>query len=93
MDSRTGQVTGKLSGLTMTGTRKNRTQAHYTAVPGCIEVGEGSGPVTYVFSLYGTVKITEGPMSWQTTRSGDCSGGGPRTNPATEGTATWSPLG
>ncbi|WP_310767798.1 hypothetical protein [Mycobacterium sp. Z3061] len=93
MDSRTGQVNGQLSGSTLTGTRKIRTQAHYTTAPGCVEVGVGSGPVTYVFRFDGTVSMSEGPMSWQTTRSGDCSGSDSRTNPATEGTATWSPLG
>ncbi len=75
MDSWTGEVTGTLSGLTMTGTRITRTKSHYTAVPGCIETSEGSGPVTYVFSLSGAVTMRQGPLQWQTTRSGDCSGG------------------
>jgi hypothetical protein len=92
-DSWTSAVTGTLSGLTMTGTKTIRVEGHYPGEPGCFYTEEASGPATYVFDSNGTVLMREGPIQWQKTNHGSCSGGESQTSPATEGTATWSAIG
>jgi hypothetical protein len=88
--SETGEVTATLSGLTMTGTLKR----HGTSEGGCVSEQELSGPVTYVFSLDGTVAMREGPLQQEIVFSGDCANSPPisSTGPVWEGTGTWSAI-
>jgi hypothetical protein len=91
-DSWTSEVTGTLSGLTMTGTKTIRVTGHYDGEPGCLFTEEASGPATYVFSSDGTVSMREGPIQWQHTDYGSCSNSYSQTVPETEGTAKWSAI-
>ncbi len=92
-DSWTGGVTGTLSGLTMTGTKTIHIEGHYSGEPGCFYTQEATGPATHVFNSDGTVTMREGPLQWQKTNHGSCSGGdSPQTSPATEVTANWSAI-
>lgn len=91
-DSWTSTVAGTLSGLTMTGTKTIRVEGHYPGEPGCSYTEEASGPVSYEFNSNGTVLMREGPLQWQKTNHGSCSGSESQTSPSTEGTATWSAI-
>ena len=94
MIARTGEVTGTLSGLTMTGSSAD----HIKGDPGdsgCSADVEFSGPATYVFSPDGTVSMHEGPYQAEVTFRGTCSSNpsSSRTDPATEWIGKWSPIG
>jgi hypothetical protein len=54
---------------------------------------ELSGPVTYNFSLDGTVAMRVGPYQVQRTTGAGCSNTSSVTNPATEYTGNWSAIG
>ena len=90
--SETGEVTATLSGLTMTGTVKRHGTSE--GVEGCVSKQELSGPVTYVFSLDGTVAMREGPLQQEIVFSGVCANSPPisSTGPVWEGTGTWSAI-
>ncbi len=89
-DSYTGEFTGKISGLTMTGT--TTTHRTGTSPDGCTINETYLGPVTYVFSPDGGVTFTAGPNQRQTTLSGSCSGSSSGMTEVMEGTARWSKI-
>ncbi len=93
MISRTGEVTGTLSGLTMSGTATDHTKGD-PGDSGCSADVDFSGPATFVFSPDGTVVMREGPQQAQVTFRGSCSSNpsASRTDPATEWTAKWSAI-
>jgi hypothetical protein len=92
--SDTGQISGTLSGLTMTGTW---TRKIHSVLQGdtCGTDVDYSGPITYNFSLDGSLQIQSGPQQVQVTYLGSCSHmpSTSRTDDASEWTATWSPIG
>jgi hypothetical protein len=94
-DSITEEVTGTLSGLTMTGSLKRHGTGHAPAMPGCRSEHDSTGPVTYVFNLDGTVTMRAEPHQWNTTWSGCGADDGPRSGvtDAWEATASWSSVG
>jgi hypothetical protein len=93
VDSWTGTVTGKLSGLTVTGTTTIDQKGHAPEDPSCIHDQHFSGPVTYVFSPDGTVTMREGPFQAKRDSYGSCSAPEDTSPvPATEGTANWSAI-
>lgn len=91
-DSWTSEVTGTLSGLTMTGTETIHVEGHYDGQPGCLYTEKASGPVTYAFNSDGTVSMRGGPMQWQHTDYGNCSNSYSQTSPENEVTAEWSAI-
>jgi hypothetical protein len=91
-DSYAGEFTGKLSGLTLTGTRTTHRSGHSPADPSCRIDERYSGPVTYVLSPDGTATFTAGPYERQTSLSGSCPGSNSGTTEVMTGTATWSPM-
>ena len=91
-DSWTSEVTGTLSGLTMTGTETIHVEGHYDGQPGCLYTEKASGPVTYDFNSDGTVSMRGGPMQWQHTDYGNCSNSYSQTSPENEVTAEWSAI-
>lgn len=88
-----GQVTGTLSGLTMTGTYSQESYGHNTIDPGCLASNTWSGPVVFAFSPDGTVEMKWGPVRWEQTLSGTCTGAGGDTLAASAWTAKWSARG
>lgn len=96
VDVQTGTVTGKVDGLTVTGTGTYHVESHSPADASCTGTEDYSGPVSYAFSPTGTVTIRVGPNEAQGTYN--CNGkqnsnswvtpGG-----AVESTGTWSPTG
>jgi hypothetical protein len=66
VDSYTGTVTGRLSGLTVTGTQTLHQSG--TLEQGCTIDETYSGPITYTFNRDGTVKLAVGP-AWVPTSS------------------------
>ena len=89
-ESWTGQMTGTLSGLTLEGTSSMREIYHPAGDPGCRVDHRRSGPVTYEFSLDGTVVMGEGQMDYETTQSGSCTGSFSGTQWGGQGTGLWS---
>ena len=90
MDSFTQDITGTLSGLTMTGTATSNTKQHNSA--GCSGEVRESHPVKLTFNLDGTVLVHSDPFD--ETFSYTCpSGAGSNDihSPAMDFTATWSP--
>lgn len=87
-----GDVTGTLSGSTMTGTWNSRTTSD--GADGCVSEGTLSGPVSYSFSADGTATLRRGPLQQQFVYTGSCSDAPPyfSTAPAWEGTGTWSAI-
>ena len=84
----TSEVTGTVSGLTMTGTL-----AVHGKSPGfCTSQSESSGPIAYDFSPDGTVAIRQGPQQYNVVYSGGCADSPPSsgTSQPWEGTGTWS---
>lgn len=89
-DSLTFTVTGKLSGLTMTGTSTGHQTGHAPNNPSCGYEQDLSGPVTYVFNLNGTVTLREGPFQIHATTTGSCPGSSSFSSEVSNQTATWS---
>ena len=79
--------TGQRSGLTVTGTMKERIVG---TASGCLLTDEGSGPGTFTFSPNGTVTMRVGPMQWERLTGFGCSNTDPHTSPAGEVTGNWS---
>ena len=69
-----GTVTGTLSGFTLTGIQKTHQRYPDEADRSCIWTTDTSDPITYVFSLDGTVLMRGGPGESHSTRSGSCTG-------------------
>lgn len=90
-DSWTGSVTGTLSGLTLTGTSTVHEVFHQSDDPDCRTEQHRSGPVTYDFSLDGTVVRGEGLMNYDSTSSGSCPGSYSGQQWGGQGTGKWSP--
>ena len=96
IDVQTGTVIGKVNGLTVTGTGTYHVESHSLADASCTGTEDYSGPVSYVFSPTGTVKIQVGPNQARGTYN--CNG---RQNSnswvtpggSVESTGTWSPTG
>lgn len=78
---------GQRSGLTLTGTVKERIVG---TASGCLLTDEGSGPGTFTFSPDGTVRMRVGPMQWERLTGFGCSNTDPHTSPAGEVTGKWS---
>lgn len=93
VESATGEFTGTLSGLTVTGTLTTQETFHMTD-PSCRTVQRRSGPATYEFSLDGTVVMGEGLMQTDTVNTGKCPGEGSYSGRhwGGQGTGTWSPI-
>ena len=93
VESATGEFTGTLSGLTVTGTLTTQETFHMTD-PSCRTVQRRSGPATYEFSLDGTVVMGEGLMQTDTVNTGKCPGEGSYSGKhwGGQGTGTWSPI-
>ncbi len=91
-DTYSGSFTGTLSGLTMTGTSTTTQTGHDANDPDCFWRMETSLPVTYTFSLQGTVIARSGPGQWRKTNSGSCSGteSGTGTGEAESGPTQWT---
>lgn len=86
----TGSVTGTLSGATLTGTSTIHQRYHDEADPHCIIDQDTSGPITYVFSLDGTVLMRGGPTDEYLNRSGSCPGRESATGGLWESSGKWS---
>jgi len=84
-DTYSGDFTGVLSGMAMTGTATTHQTGHDANDPRCLWQTETSGPSTYEFSLDGTVVNRTGPGQWRTTHRGSCSGEESGTSSASEG--------
>ena len=69
-----GTVTGTLSGATLTGTQTTHQTYPDEADRSCIWTTDTSDPITYVFSLDGTVAMRGGPGETHSIRSGSCTG-------------------
>ncbi|MGV7250833.1 hypothetical protein [Mycobacterium persicum] len=67
-------MTGTLSGVTLTGTQTTHQRYPDEADRSCIWTTDTSDPVTYVFSLDGTVAMRGGPGEAHSTRGGSCTG-------------------
>lgn len=92
VESYTGTVIGTFSGTTLTGTSTTHQRFHDEVDPRCIFDQDTSGPVTYEFSLDGTVTMRGGPSDVQATRSGSCSGTESGTTSQWESFAKWSAI-
>jgi hypothetical protein len=91
-ESWTGSVTGTLSGLTLTGMSTVHEVFHQSGDPDCRTEQHRSGPVTYDFSLDGTVVRGEGLMNYDSTSSGSCPHSYSGQQWGGQGTGKWSPL-
>lgn len=69
-----GTVTGTLSGFRLTGKQITHQRYPDDADRSCIWTTDTVDPVTYVFSLDGTVAMRGGPSEVHSTRSGSCTG-------------------
>lgn len=87
VDSFSGTVTGTLSGLTLTGTQALHQSGQRD---GCSISETYSGPITYDFSLDGSVKLAAGPAQRQSTFS--CSDPTSGTTNGGESAGRWSPI-
>ena len=90
-DAWTGEVTGTLSGLTLTGTSTTTENFHQRDDPNCRTEQHRSGPVTYDFDRDGTVVMGEGLMRYETWSSGSCPGTSAEQQWGGQGTGVWSP--
>lgn len=90
VDSYTGSVTGTLSGDTLTGTSTTHQRYHDEADPNCVTEQDTSAPITYVFSLDGTVLMRGGPSDVHATHSGSCTGTESDTTGLWESSAPWT---
>ena len=89
-----GQISGVVSGLTITGTFSGHsTSGGHSS--GCVSEQDHSGPVRYDFSPDGSVAMRLGPNKVDTVFAGTCSNSPPmsETGPVWEGTGKWSPTG
>lgn len=84
-----GEVSGVLSGSTITGTQNHRQVAHSSE---CDLEAQVSGPVSYAFRADGTLTMRVGPLQQQFGPCGNAPAGS-STVPVSEGTATWSAIG
>lgn len=84
-DTYGGTFTGTLSGLVMTGVSTTQQTGHDADDPACRWESETSAPITYTFSMNGTVSNRQEPGTWRITRSGSCSGTESGTTSASEG--------
>ena len=84
-DTYTGDFSGTLSGMVMTGTRTSRQTGHDATNPSCRWETETSAPITYYFNRDGTLTDHQGPGEWRMTHSGSCSGTESGTTSAAEG--------
>ena len=91
-DSWTGCVTGTQSGLTLTGTFTVHEVLHQGDDPNCRTEQRRSGPVTYDFSLDGTVVMGEGLMHYESKSSGSCPDSYSGQQWGGQGTGRWSPV-
>ncbi len=69
-----GTVTGTLSGFTLTGKQTTHQRYPDESDRSCIWTTDTVDPITYVFSLDGTVAMRGGPGETTSTRSGNCTG-------------------
>ncbi|WP_099224452.1 hypothetical protein [Mycobacterium persicum] len=96
--SYTGTMTGKLSGMTVTGYARSYATNPDPQSPECTGTAEMSGPISYIFRPDGTLSARWGP--YQRTFTNSCltsqpppnSGEDPNREPVSEWTATWSPI-
>lgn len=84
-DTYAGSFTGTLSGLVMTGVSTTHQTGHDADDPACHWDTETSAPITYTFSLDGTVTNRQAPGQWRMTHSGSCSGTESGISSASEG--------
>lgn len=97
--SYTGTMTGKVSGLTVTGSARSYETYPDPQSPECTGTTEISGPITLIFRPDGTLSARWGPYQRRFTNS--CltsqpepnSGEDPSREPIFEWTATWAPTG
>jgi hypothetical protein len=88
--SETLEITGTLSGLTMTGTYTSRVEMGGS---GCNSVTDISGPATLVFTLDGTVVVRKGPSQAQSTYTpSSCGNPGSWTIQEEESSMPWSAI-
>lgn len=93
-----GTMTGKVAGMTVTGSARSYATYPDPQSPECTGTTEMSGPITFTFSPDGTLSARWGPYQRRFTNS--CltsqpepnSGEDPNREPISEWTATWSPL-
>ncbi len=90
-DAWTGEVTGTLSGLTLTGSSVTTENFHQRDDPNCRTEQRRSGPVTYDFDLDGTVLMSEGLMRYETQGSGSCPDSSAGQQWGGQGSGIWSP--
>ena len=90
--SETGELTGTVSGMTITGTATRHGRSDGSE--GCISTQERSGPARYDFSPDGNVTMRDGPIKQDIVFSGICADSPPTsdTYPVWEGTAKWSAI-
>ncbi|MFN8071139.1 MAG: hypothetical protein U0R66_04930 [Mycobacterium sp.] len=84
-DTYAGSFTGTLAGLVMTGMSTTHQTGHDANDPACHWETETSAPITYTFSLDGTVSNRQEAGWWRMTHSGSCSGTESGTSSAGEG--------
>lgn len=90
--SLSGEITGTVSGMTLTGSFKDHsTSSGHSS--GCVSEQDHSGPVRYEFRRDGSVAMRWGPAHVDTVFTGACSNAPPTSEsyPVWEGTGTWSP--
>ncbi|EUA20166.1 putative lipoprotein [Mycobacterium kansasii 662] len=85
-----GTMTGTLSGVTLTGTQTTHQRYPDETDRSCIWTTDTSDPVTYVFSLDGTVVMRGGPGEVHSTRSGSCTGSESGNGGIWESSEKWS---
>ena len=90
VDSYVETFTGKLSGLTATGTFTGHQTGHAPVDPSCHFEQDFSGPATYAFNLDGSVVIRQGPAQAQGTYS--CGEPTSSTVDAWESTGAWTAM-
>lgn len=81
---------GERAGLIVTGSVTGQQRGHAPGDPSCRYEQDFSGPARYVFSLDGTVRISEGPYQNQQTLNGSCNGSDEYPSEKYESTGTWS---
>lgn len=92
--SYSGDITGTLSGLAISGTRNGQsTSSGHSS--GCVSEQDHSGRVSFDFNRDGSVAMRLGPGKVDTVFTGTCSNAPPmsETVPVWEVTGTWSPSG